>query len=72
MQVAPPDLEHEKGYDVNEAVKSLIPSTPKSRRPSTMADNGKRGSMLDASKIAKLRQEYAAMGKIMEVRAKAD
>ena len=53
------------GYDVNEAVKSLIPTSPK-RRTSSLSE--RKSSQTDFKKIQKLRQEYgsAAMQRIPE------
>ena len=52
----PKDFETEKGFDVNEIVKGLIPSTPK-KRP-TLSTAEKRQGNIDSKKIQRLRQEY--------------
>ncbi len=53
----PADFEQEKGYDVNEAVRSLISSSPVRKKMIVKED--KKQNQIDTKKIQKLRQEYS-------------
>ena len=51
----PADFEKEKGFDVNDVVKSPVPSTPKKK-----TNIERKESQIDLKKIKKLRQEYGS------------
>ncbi len=60
-------LLQEKGYDVNEAVKTLLPITPPIS-PKSKTPKSKQSAIFNSKKIQKLRQEYQVTAKKIDMK----